>query len=158
MFSFFQRLICWVIEKAITAQEINGIRLYDLRTDSDRPPAVIFVEAMKQLRNGGKHFEELVVQEISMVVLSSFAESIAPPCGAYYTRLPGRENSDPVYLASRLVWVARFIREYQHMGADRHLDRSRLERVSTREQIEFLDAVGEEAAWSESVRKRALEP
>jgi hypothetical protein len=145
------RLICWAIEYSQHAQQIGGLRLYNLRYDEDARPADVMRAATEYLDRADQGFRTLVHTEIRMVVASSFQESIYPSTGAYFTKFQKWEGGSPLFLASRLVWVAEYIRRARNGSADETVRR----RECTRTQLAFLDSVGEDATWIASLRKHA---
>jgi hypothetical protein len=153
MLPIFQRFICWGVEKALQETRVGGISVYDLRDSQGGVPAQLMSGAATYLARAGDGFEKLVFQEIRMVVASRWQDSIYTSTGAYFTRLRGLEARSPLFLASRLVWIATYI------GCVRARGRSRIQRRATEiecasAQLEFLDAVGEEAGWIQSLRGR----
>lgn len=150
MRTLLHRLICWTIERTQHGRVIGGLRLYNLRYDEDARLADVMLEAAGYLDRADRRFRALVDAEIKMVVASSFQESIYPSTRAYFTRFQ-RWGGSPLFLASRLVWVAEYIRRARNGSADEAVRRDEC----TRTQLEFLDSVGEDAAWIASLRKHA---
>lgn len=151
------RLICWSIERVVAFEVIGGLRLYDLRYREDSVPAELLAAATDYLDRADERFGTLVREEIRMVVASAFQDSIYPAPRAYFTRLRGLEATSPLFLASRLVWVAACLRGVAASPAGTAA-RESLERTCTREQVAFLDSIGTHAGWIESLRQRIHDP
>jgi hypothetical protein len=111
---------------------------------------------MEYLDVAGAKYRQLVTDELELLAVSSFADSTMPSARTCFLRFQGRERSSPVYLASHLVWAAAFMRLLHSTNNEgRKLDRRALDSMSAVEQLRFLEAVGEDAPWVESIRARA---
>lgn len=149
MRNLLHRLICWTITRTHRFKLIGGLRLYDLRYREDPTPTDAMLAAMLYFDRTDQRYGTLVRTEVRMVVASAFQESIYPSAGAYFTKFQKWEGNSPLFLASKLVWVAEYIRRARSGSADEIVR----QRECTKTQLEFLDSLGEDAAWIASLRK-----
>ena len=155
MRTVIQRFICWAIETVLPVKLVGGMRVYDLRYSEDTVPTRVVDAAAKYFARADDRFRGLVSENLQMVVASGFQDAIYTSTGAYFTRLQGLEARSPLYFASRLVWVATYIRLVRGVGGKS--ERRSTEVECAMEQLAFLDSVGEEAEWIKSLRDRLNE-
>jgi hypothetical protein len=150
MRNILQKVVCWLIKHTQNAVIIDGIRFYDLRFGEDGRTVELVRHASDYLRRADPRFRTLVLGQVRMLVASSFQQSIYLATGAYFTQFTGWEGRNPLFLASRLVWIA----EYRRRVTSREDDVA-LGDACTSMQLAFLDSIGEEPDWLASFRRNA---
>lgn len=99
--------------------------------------------AMEVLAQVGDEFPRIVQREIDLISVHSTIESIVPFGRAYVSPILGLERTNPLYLASRLVWVAAYLRTFHERPTlDWPGDLTAVEGAAFRAQLRFLEAAG----------------
>ena len=127
-------------------EDAGGMAVAVLSDPDEAAALAALSHGVEMLAAGGEEWARLVRKEINLLALSSQGDSMLPFVRVFVTALPGRDRSDPLYLASRLVWVAAYFRSFNELPSpDGERDRRPMEARGFREQLRFLEAAGADA-------------
>jgi hypothetical protein len=141
-----QQIVARFVETFLKPSFHGDIRVFDLRPGTQS--LAVVDEAVDHLRSGAPEYLRLVRENLDAVHVSRGKSNVLVPPRVFATPLHGRELTDGVCLASRLVWTARYINDRSGRAGSLPSESERRLRVRAYEhQLAFVRSTGYQPLW-----------
>lgn len=141
------------VEAFITPTLIHGVKIFDLRPGSQSLDPI--QKAFEDLSQAKSEYVTAVRTSLRAVHISRSSSYALPAARIYATTLTGREQSDPTYLASRLVWAAEYTRLRRgRPGRLNTQEENSLRLAAIAKQVEFVESSDKSPSWLDGLKRQ----